>query len=81
VKRVTEAATGLTAAGGSSTDLQYYPDLLITHGWLIPWGSWIKVIGALYVLFLLIKMTYQFIKWISPKLNWGWRKIKARLEK
>lgn len=76
-----QTTTGVASSGGIITPTQYYPELLTTNGWLMPYAEWIKVIGAIYIVILIykaavkpfFKLIFTLVKRIchgrSPKEN------------
>lgn len=47
-----------------------FNDYLITHGWgLLSWAEWFKVVAAIYVTALLIKMTISAVVWVVKKVK------------
>lgn len=58
-----EKSVGVTAAGISTAPTPWYGavsgNYLDTHGIIsLSWAEWIKVLGAIYILVLLIKMLH-----------------------
>ena len=75
---MSEALKGLTATGVSGTPTEVYGlvsgDVLATHGFLmLSYAEWFKVIGCIYVLYLLMKgAVIPFVKYVSGKLSKWW---------
>jgi len=72
VKRIPEATTGVTAAGASSTPVSVYGEWLLTHGiGVLSYAEIIQLLGAAYVLTLLLKMmgVFKLIKWIYRNIK------------
>jgi len=58
-----EIAPKMVAGGAAVSPATMYGDFLATQGfWLLSYGEWIRVLGALYIGTMLIKTLYQFIK-------------------
>ncbi len=70
VKQAVEGLTGATAAGNTALPYEAYADYLITHGyWLMSYADWLKVIGGIYMLILILKSLgfFKLCRWLWSK--------------
>lgn len=69
-----ERVLGVGAAGASSAPTIWYGEvsgeLLDSMGFLgLAWGEWFRVLAAIYVGALLIKMAYRGLSWLCERLK------------
>ncbi len=71
-KPAIEGTTGTIGAGNTMAPYDVYADFLINHGfWIMSYADWLKVIGGIYCLLLILKMigTFKALRWVFNKLR------------
>lgn len=70
VRQAAEATTGTAAAGNTALPYNAYTDYLLEHGfWLMNYADWLKVIGGIYMLILILKSIgfFKLCRWLWSK--------------
>lgn len=72
-KTIVVASTGVAAAGTTMVPQDQFNEFLITNGYgVLSYAEWMKVIGTVYILYLLLSPSFKFIskqvkKWLKRK--------------
>lgn len=64
-------SAGVLSAANTAAPYEIYGDILTTHGfWIMSWASWLKVIGGIYILVLILKFLgfFKLLKWIFSRI-------------
>jgi len=61
---------GTGAAGGVVTPTPVYGDFLTTHGiWVMSIAEWMKVVGTIYIILLIISLIIKTASYINGRLR------------